>query len=187
MDLERLRYLAALMAIVKSPEEAISSDQIRKIVDELISEGEFSDEFVEILESRPPLLRDVLEPFKHYLRGKGIEVSDREQAVWIALRYRIARIASRQAPVAEELERLINDVYTNYDFYGQTKKVVGDSHDANPFFAAHFNLDDLKSSSTEERKKAQYRQEIEAFAVNAAKDWIKKHGNVGALSGREHK
>ena len=49
-----------------------TADEIRAAVDRLLADGVYDDTFIDIIDSSPPLLDEVLPPFRAFLRSRGV-------------------------------------------------------------------------------------------------------------------
>ena len=141
---EHLRYQAAKLAIGK-----LDAFEIKQTVDSLVTEGICPDGFLEVLESNPPRLDEVREPFARMLRQLGAEILDQEAAVWAIIDHHTARIASHQAGAFEGLAQLISDVYWDVDFHSAAKGYLGDSHGIEHLIGLYWAYSDMLECPTE--------------------------------------
>ncbi len=74
IDLEHMAIRIAL--------DKVSADDIRAAVEDLLGDGVYSDHFLTVMDSKPPRLVDVLPPFKAYLTSVGVNLPDKDGAVW---------------------------------------------------------------------------------------------------------
>jgi hypothetical protein len=173
--MNELGYLAARLAFGK-----VTAEEIRETVDTLLSEGIYCDEFVTITDANPPTLDEVLEPFRTYLRREGIALPDKDRAVWLILHHHLERITAGTIPAYEGLRGIINDVYWDYDFQGQTKEFLGDSHGIAPLMGLYWGRDDLLDRPTEVSCNGKYGEEAlrehDREIRKAAKAWMEEFG-----------
>jgi len=170
-----LQYLAARLAFDK-----VTADEIRDTVDTLLSEGVFCDEFLTVIDSDPPTLEEVLVPFQVYLRREGVALPDKDRAVWLILHHHIGQIAAGTVAPYGGLKCIINDVYWDYDFQGQTKEFLGDSHGIQQLVGLYWGRDDLLDRPTEVSCNGKYGEEAlrehDQEVRKAAKVWMEEFG-----------
>ena len=139
-----LKYIVAKIAF-----GTVHADEIRAVVDSLLTEGTYSDDFIDIMDSKPARLDEVLPPFTSFLKAKMISIPSKDQAVWQIIEYHVSRIATEVADTFEELNALIYDVYWDYDFHSQTKSYLGDSHGIEHLIGLYWEHDEIPEGSKE--------------------------------------
>jgi hypothetical protein len=169
-----LEYMAARIAF-----GIATANEIQSIVDALLKDGFYSDEFIAITDSKPTRLAEVLEPFKTYLQSQGISIPTKEKAVWQLITYHVARISSGQDEPLVGLQNLISDVYWDYDFGACTKEVLGDSHGIEQLVGLYWGYDDIMERPQEVSLNGKYGDEAisetKKQIVKAAEAWIEKY------------
>ena len=139
-----LKYIAAKIAF-----GTVNADEIQAVIDSLLADGSYSDEFIDIMDSNPARLDEVLPPFTTYLYREKISIPSKDKAVWQLIEYHVSRIASEISDAFEELKALISDVYWDYDFHSQTKRYLGDSHGIEHLIGLHWERDEIPEGSKE--------------------------------------
>lgn len=156
-----------------------SADLIQKTVNQLMDDGIFSAEFLDIIDSKPPTMADVSPPFQKYLRKVGIQCQSKDEAVWRLIGYHTGRIASRQIEPLEGLSTLIKDIYRDYDFRAQTKQYLGDSHDIQKLIGLYWEYDDILDAPYQTEYAGRSREEVVTELSDAvleeARRWQEEH------------
>ena len=171
-----LQYIAMRMAFGK-----VDADEIQSTVDTLLKDGVYSDNFIDIIDSKPARLADVLPLFREYLESEGISVPSQEDGVWQIIAYHLSRIASGQVDPLSELEILISEVYWDYDFHSVTTKYIGDSHGIEQLVGFYWGYDDMQDrledlSCNGKHGEAGVR-EMKKEIVKCSEEWMKRFAN----------
>jgi hypothetical protein len=163
----KLEYIAARFAFGN-----INADKIKSTVDSLLNEGVYSDYFIDIMDSKPARLDEVLPPFIAYLQHEGIPIPIKDDAVGQLIGYHVDRIASGNGDPIKELEELISDVYWDYDFHPHTKKYVGDSHGIEHLVGLYWEYVE-RNYEISQRKSNKFTRAI----VKCSEEWMKRFAN----------
>jgi hypothetical protein len=176
MKMPDLRYLAACLAF-----ENVDAQEIRDVVDHLIDAGTYSDEFLPIIESTPPTLRDVVAPFRAYLEKSGNHIPDKDTAVWQIIQHHVSSIIAGAVKPFEGLRRLIADVYWDYDFHKLAKEYLGDSHGIEHLIGLYWGRDDMLERPTEISCSGKHGEEalleLDKEILNRCKEWMQNFAN----------
>jgi len=166
----KLEHIAARIAFDK-----VDADEIQSIVDALLMDGVYSDEFIVIMDAKPPTRADVLPPFKAYLEAEGISVPTKDQAVWQLIAHHVLRITSEAVAPLAGLQDLISEVYHDYDFYTSTRKYIGDSHGIEHLIGLYWEHSDmLETLRGVSRKDA---KEFDELIVQRSREWMERFGD----------
>jgi len=182
--MNNLRYIAARLAFDK-----VDAQEIRNTVDALIDAGTYSDEFLVIIESNPPTLRDILTPFQTYLERIGVRIPDKETAVWQIIYHHVSMIVAGAIKPLDGLKRLIADIYWDYDFHKPTKKYLGDSHGIEHLIGWYWGHDDMLERPTEVSCNGKCGEEglreLDKEIVKSSKEWMNNFANkaIEAIGG----
>lgn len=136
--MEPFEYLAAKLSLGK-----LDAFEIQKVVDELLNEGRYDDEFINIIDSMPPRMDEVMPSFLRLLDRLGVKVPAIDKAVWLLIDHYTARIADGIIDPIEGLKRLIADIYWDYDFHSRTREFLGDSHGIENLIGLYWGYDDM--------------------------------------------
>ena len=166
-----LRYQAAKLGM-----GTLNADNIKSTIHALVDGGVYLDEFLEALDAKKPRLDEVLPAFFAALNNEGISVPNKDQAVWNLIELHLQKIAVATSDPLEQLQKLIADVYWNYDFHTSTQKYLGDSHGIEQLIGLFWAADDLRDNPKNisfggkigEEAWSQLKQQI----VVEAKHWI---------------
>ena len=154
----------------------VDAQEIRDTVDALIDTGTYSDEFLPIIESTPPTLRDVLGPFRKYLEKSGIRIPDKNTAVWRIIHHHVLMIVSGTVGPFDGLKQLIADIYRDYDFRTSTREYLGDSHGIEHLIAHYWGHDEMTDRPTEVSCNGKYGdeglQELDKEILKSSKEWM---------------
>lgn len=163
----KLEYMAARIAF-----GTVNADEIQSTVDCMLMNGVYSREFIDIMDSKPARLDEVVPPFVAYLQREGITVPTKDQAVWKLIAYHVSRIASGAADPISELQELISDVYWDYDFHTPTREYLGDSHGIQYLIGLYWEYDDMS-----ERDRDASRDEIKEAIIKRSEEWTERFAN----------
>lgn len=173
-----LEYYAALMQFDGLNAEHVQA--IQRIIDSIMSEGIFYDEFLEILHPRSNLTEDFMPAFKESLKNLNCHIpEDREQALWLVLKHHISHLVSGAVDPLDEVKQIIDvyDVYGHYLSHSKSKEVAGDSHGymggshgIEHLIGLYWAYDDMMEY--EEEAIAELKKEI----VQSAQQWLEKYG-----------
>ena len=94
-------YLAARIAL-----GLVNAYDIQDDVNELMNEGVFFNEFIDIIDSQPPTLIDVLDPYKKFLNFLNISMPTQENAILIIVDHHTERIVNNKVDELKGLENL---------------------------------------------------------------------------------
>jgi len=152
--MKKLPYIAARIGL-----GTFRGDEILSTVDELLEKGIYSDYFIDVLDSKPPIFEVQVIPFSKYLASVGIEIPDREQAVWNLIAYYVTEIAKGHVDPLSGLSDLMGDVYWEYDFQTPTQEYLGDSHGIECLIGYYWGYDDMMERPDEISCNGKYRGE----------------------------
>ena len=99
-------YLAARIAL-----GIVNAYEIQDDVNFLIKNGVFYNEFIDIIDSQPPTLADVLVPYKKFLIKLNIAIPSKEDAIWKLIDFHTWRIINNDFVVFDSLYWLYRDVF----------------------------------------------------------------------------
>ena len=154
----------------------LNADDIKSTIHGLVDEGFYIDEFLDVLDAWRPRLDDVLPAFLAALNHKGITRPEKEQAVWYLIEFHLASIASETTDSLEELGKLIDDVYWDYDFHTPTREFLGDSHGIEQLIGLYWAADDLLESPEDVSFNGKYGNdrwlELKRQIIVEAKKWL---------------
>jgi hypothetical protein len=168
---KELRYKAAKFGFGK-----LAAHEIKTLIGPLMNEGVWFDEFIVALDSSPPQMDEVLPAFLKVLKKYDIAVPERGAAVWEILKIHISAIASEDIDPLEGLNKMMSDVYWDYDFQVLTKEFIGDSHGIELLIGLYWAYDDLRDESHRFSCKRKLNiDEIKGEVVKEAKRWINKY------------
>jgi hypothetical protein len=123
-----------------------------------------------------------------YLEREGIEVPDRDKAVWQIVGHHLAQIVSDAVRPLDGLKHLISDVYWDYDFHAATKEFLGDSHGIEHLIALYWGYDDMKVRPAEVSCNGKYGEEglreLEKEILDRSTDWLNEIANKTLELGR---
>ena len=153
----------------------VNADEIQSTVDSMLMNGVYSREFIDIMDSKPARLDEVLPPFVAYLQREGISVPTKDQAVWQLIAHHVSRIVSGAADPISELQELISDVYWDYDFHTPTREYLGDSHGIQYLIGLYWENDDMTDRDCNGSQKEI--KEIKEAIVKRSKEWMECFAN----------
>jgi len=172
----KLNYIAAKMAF-----NQITAIEIQNIVDGLLNDSVYADEFLDIIDIKNPSLADVLPPFSKFLEKQGIDVPNKDEAVWQIIEHHIENILNGVSDPLESLCSLIKDVYWDYDFHTPTKEYLGDSHAIQDLIGLYWGYDDMKERPNEISCNNKFGvegiAELKKEILISAKEWKEKFDN----------
>lgn len=173
-----LEYYAALMRFDGLNAEIVKA--IQKIIDALMNEGVFYDEFLEIVHPTSNLTEDFMPAFEAALKSLNCNIpKDHEQALWLVLKHHISHIVSGAVDPLDEVKQIIDvyDVYGHYLSHTKSKEVAGDSHGnqwdsygIEHLIGLYWAYDDMMEY--EEEAIAEVKKEI----LQSAQQWLEKNG-----------
>lgn len=174
-----LEYYAALMQFDGLNAEHVQA--IQRIIDSLMNEGVFYDEFLEIVHPTSNLTEDFMPAFKESLKNLNCHIpEDREQALWLILKRYISHIVNGEIDPLEGVKQIIEDVYWSYDFDSKTKEFVGDSHSIEHLIGLYWGYEDMIEEPDDVSYKDQYGEagivELKKDILILAKQWLEKYG-----------
>lgn len=152
-----LEYYAAIQGI-----HGLDSIAVRAIVDELTNDGIWDDDFVYIMDADPEV--NPVPPFLCALGRLGVSVPSKEDAVWYLIDFHTARIARGDVEPLSGLERMIRDIYWDYDFGAHSTKYLGDSHGIEGLVGLYWSYDDWRASPWPSATVENFRDEALALA-----------------------
>lgn len=140
-----LRYQAALHAL-----GMLNADDMKATIQALCDEGIYLDVFIDALDSGlHPRMEDVLPAFIAALQYWDVAVPSRDEAVWQLIEYHLNRVVSNQDRAWQELDKLVADVYLDYDFHTSTKQYLGDAHGIELILGLYWSADDIRERPNE--------------------------------------
>ncbi len=177
-----LYYSLILLADRGSPTHEYIS-VIKSIFDDLSRNSIFYEEFIDFencerLEEFIPIIENIISSMC-LLKPKN-----KEQAVWIILKYWISNIALEKIDPIMGLELLIKDIYWTYDFHVTAGTYLGDSHGIHYLIGIYWEYDDLKGMylhSPELVKKDKNYQILKNSVLTEAKEWVDKYSSINQL------
>jgi hypothetical protein len=171
--MNKLEYIANKLAFNK-----VSADEIQAVVDGLLNEGTYSDDFLEIINSTPACLAEVLPPFLKYLKSLGIYIPSKDEAVWNLIAHHIRKIADKEVPPTDGLTKLIEDVYWDYDFHSSARQYLGDSHGIHCLIGLFWEYDDICDCANEKyygKPVTEMIEELKLAVIEEARRWRDIH------------
>jgi hypothetical protein len=180
---ERLRYLAAKFGL-----GILDPDSIQGAIDNLMDEGIYHDDFLEVMDLKAPRMDQVIQPFLRTLKRLGIEAPEKEEAVWLLIDHHTSRIAMQKVEAIEGLKQLKTDIYKGYNLQTLTKKYVGDSHGIEHLIGLYWGYQEMLERPNEVTYGGMTGSEgiekIECEIVLEAKRWKKKYSPSLGSKGR---
>jgi hypothetical protein len=148
-------YLAAKIAL-----GIVNAYEIQDDVNFLIEKGVFHNEFIDIIDSNPPSLVDVLIPYKKFLSRLNIEIPSKEDAIWILIDYHTGRIIFYDFVIYDCLYWLYRDVYGFVDS-------LGEAYGIDSLMYSYFQYEEIHGPGAKSK--------WEKHVVNEAKNWRTKY------------
>lgn len=171
----KLKYHSALMTLGK-----MNREEICNLLSDLMNLGVYEDEFFDIEDAKTAL--DFTSSAEKLFKKMGFLFQDKDEAIWVILAYHIKKMTNEKSDVFTELQKLIDDVYWNYDFYSKTKKFLGDSHDIQHLIGGYWEYDDIKERFGETicRKEDNIEEinNLKQETLKTAKQWLIKHPSI---------
>lgn len=174
---ESLKYEAAKMCFDKLDVKVVKAH-----FDSLMNQGIWLDEFVDIEYPTTNTQVDFKPAFEAALKALDIKApSDKEEATWLILRKNISDIALEYIDPLDGLQRLITDIYWDYDFGTITKHYLGDSHGIEHLIGWYWGYDDMKERPTDISCNEKYGEEaiieLKKEVIKSAKAWVQEYGD----------
>ena len=170
--MNKLEYMAARLAF-----GSVAAEEIWLTVDALLAGGTYSDEFIAIIDTRPPTHAESCHPSWHISNKRGLRCpteirrSGRSPAITFHRSFLV------RFGLLTDL-RLIADVYWDYDFHSPTKKFLGDSHGIEHLIALYWGYDDMKARPADVSCNGKHGeegiQEVEKEILKRSEDWLKE-------------
>lgn len=104
----------------------ISTKDIVAFADRKLSEGKYSDTYLDIIDADLKVWSELAPLLEMALKESGLVIPDEEQAVWIMLKYHIGLIESGSVNPKEQFGRLLQDI-EKFDLTKGITKYVGDN------------------------------------------------------------
>lgn len=172
----KLKYMAARIGL-----GIAHADEIKSLVNDLLDNEVYSDDFIDILDSNPTRMNEVVAPLTSYLNSIGIRIPNSEQAVWDLIAYHALAIAEGKIDPLKGLNSMIRDVYWNYDFSNSTREYLGDSHGIEQLIGYYWGYEDLVERPTEVSGNGQYGDdaivELKKEIKREALQWTELYGS----------
>ena len=131
-----------------------------------------------------PTIGDAQPLFLEWLDEMGMQVPDKDAAVWTILGHMMRRIATKEVPAREGLARVIEEGLHDADIFSKTRKYVGDSHGIHHLVGAYHAYDDLDERPDEVSFAGKYGQEaiaaLDEDIVRLAGQWCRDHADQAA-------
>lgn len=150
------------------------------LANRLLEEGEYDDALLAIIDCQPPVRSDVFPYFEVLCERNGIRTGDVETAVWILLRYQLARMADYNNQAYDEFITFLKVMDDCYTFFSDRMRFqIGDSHDIADLFhlemqySYHATDPELKTTSCEVAIDRMHRLESEMRDI--ARVWLQRH------------
>lgn len=164
-----LEYFAARIA-----NGTVNADEIKSIVDSLLVDGIYADEFIDIMESKPARIDDVFPPFIAFLQKEGIPIPTKDQALWQIIGHHLHRIASGAADPIAELRALTCEI--------DEEEIVGDTYGVEHLFGlywyCHYDyLTDRQRVLTSEES-----HNLEIEILHYSENWMKSFAHQAILN-----
>lgn len=125
------------------------------------------------------LVADAGPIFERALAQLGLSLPSHADAVWVALRHAIGRIARGEVPPRAGL-RIVYVIYENAHLNKESRGTVGDSHELQKLLGAFYGYDDLEGRPDEVSFEGRYGEEaiaaLDAAVLADAKEWAARHG-----------
>jgi len=106
--------------------KAIGSEDIVKFADTKLSEGHYSDKYLDIIDADTKTWPELSHLLENALKESDLAIPSFEEAVWIMLKYHIELIASGTALPKEQFGHLLRDI-EEFDLAKGITKYVGDN------------------------------------------------------------
>ena len=104
----------------------ITTKDIVEFADRKLSEGKYSDTYLDIIDADPKIWLELSPLLEIALKESGLVIPDEEQAVWIMLKYHIGLIESGSVNPKDQFESLLQDI-EQFDLDKSNTNYVGDS------------------------------------------------------------
>jgi hypothetical protein len=104
----------------------IRTKDILAFADRKLSEGEYSDIYLDIIDAELKVWAELAPLLETALRDSGIDIPDVENATWTMLQYHISLIASGEVNPKEQFGYLLRDI-GKFDLTKGINKYVGDN------------------------------------------------------------
>lgn len=89
----------------------LSTFQIQEFVDELLHEGVYTDEMLDVIYPIAATQKIVGKAFERALRALEVTIPDYEEAIWVVLSYHISKFGRKETDTLDGLKALIDKVY----------------------------------------------------------------------------
>lgn len=153
---------------------------LREAADRALKAGVYSDSLAQLateFHAKSPL-SDAGPVFERALAELGLPLPSRTDAVWIALRHAVGRIARGEvAPLAGLAE--VKAIFDIAEFFDRSRAVVGDTHDLQRLLGAYWSYDELETWRDEPRFIGSFERDVaalDAAVVEEAQRWTARHG-----------
>lgn len=158
-----------------------TADQIASWTDELMNQGVYRDEFIAIMDSKPPRLDDVREPFVKVMTALGYPLLDQDNATRCIIDYYTASIAEGAIDPLTGLKLLFSESYQNIrNAPGWTTQVL-DKFDGKRIETLYWTIWQIEECAFEEISQAKADKEISEQLEEIKKEairWQTAHGGI---------
>ncbi|WP_421225622.1 hypothetical protein [Aeromonas enteropelogenes] len=141
----------------------IGPKDIVEFADRKLTEGSYSDIYIDILDSEYKTMPDLAPMLEAVWKQPGIIIPDINQAAWTMLRYHLRKIADGTVNPREEFSELLQDIEV-FDLTNNITKYVGDNVGIELMYGWYY-----EDYATD--------QEINAALKKEAANWIERYGS----------
>jgi hypothetical protein len=169
-----LEYLAARLSL-----DILEHEEILQVVEGVADPSKYPDMLVDYVGTGDALER-ALSSFRAYLKDKGIDIPNREEAVWAIIYRHLSRIASGEVSPAHGLRSLKLDIWDFLLTEAPNQKFVGDIYGVETLMGMYWARDDLLDDLDEEDLTEELRNAREQTwprdVRKAAEEWLGTYG-----------
>ena len=140
----------------------ISSKDIVQYADRKLTEGNYSDAYLNIIDADIKAMAVLAPLVEVALKDSGVPVPEFEEAVWIMLRHHIGLIANGEVNPKKQFSMLLNDI-ERFDLHKGIREYVGDNVGISLLYGLYYE-DDATDV------------EINSELIKESKNWVNLYG-----------
>ena len=152
--------------------KVLSTEDLIGYANKKLDGGTYSDHLLSIIDQEYKDWNSTANYFEKFCTEQGLKIPSFDDAIMQLIKFHLKAISIEKHDPLERFGMLLEDI-EHYDFYGVTKKYVGDSIGIHYLYGLYYEVDDLSDDEKEKGLK-----EIKERMIEESSKWLENHQKV---------